>query len=380
MSNQKLNTKEVGKAMRKLGLSQAEIANRLDVSRQAVSRWIKGAAFPRPRKLLEMSRILDLGFRQLVIEDPGIRPVVAFRKHGRSILTPEHVNRAAGMGYMLRNLVKYLQFDTMSKPASLISPKLEYDYVVRAAVEVRKRMQLTSDVVDFTDLIQCFDNLHAVLIPVLWGKKKRHENAIHLYLPDSQTTWIFLNLDTQVVDFKFWMAHELAHVKAPDLTADDAEDFADTFATELLFPHELAEREYDIISQLGNTGAIINELKRCAFQWMVSPVTVYMQINTVAQRSGKGDLGVDIYPAAGSFAKEFRTVSETLFGTDRPTASNYVRIASQVFQTTVFDVLGQYLRDKHKGPGFLQKALNISVIDAKQLYRALVPHVESDLA
>jgi transcriptional regulator with XRE-family HTH domain/Zn-dependent peptidase ImmA (M78 family) len=362
--------------MRKQGLSQAEIASRLEVSRQAVTRWIRGSAFPRPRKLLEMSRILDLAFRQLVVEDPGTRPVVAFRKHGRSILTDEHVNRAAGMGYMLRNLVKYLQFDTLSKPSSLISPRLEFDYVVEVAAEVRKRMHLVSDEVDFTDLIQFFDNLHAVLIPVLWGKKKRHENAIHIYLPDSQTTWIFLNLDTQVVDFKFWMAHELGHVKAPDLDPDDAEEFADAFAAELLFPHELAKREYDVISRLGNTGAIINEVKRCAFEYMVSPATVYKQINSVAQRSGKRDLGINIYPAAGGFAQEFRTVSQTLFGTDTPTASNYVRIASHVFKTKAFDVLGQYLRDKHKGSGFIQKTLSIPVIDAKQLYKALVSHAE----
>ena len=376
MPTQRLNTEEILKAMRERGLSQAAIASRLEVSREAVSKWIKGTSFPRPRILLDMSRLLDLGFSRLVAEDATIRPVVAFRKHGKSTLTNEHLNRAMGMGYMLRNLVEYLPYDTLSKPSSLISPRLEYDYIVMAAGEVRKRMHLTGDVVDFPDLIEFFENLHAILIPVLWGKKKLHENAIHVYLPDSRTTWIYLNLDAQTVDFKFWMAHELGHVKAPDLSPKEAEDFADAFAAEVLFPYQLAEREYDDIARLSDTGEIINRMKRCARQYMVSLVTIYKQINKVAQRSGKGDLGIDIFPAASNFNKEYCTVSETLFGTDTPTASNYIRISSQAFRTKVFEAIGKYIRDKRKGHGFVQKTLNIQVLDSKQIHKALVSDVE----
>ena len=41
---------------------------------------------------------------------------------------------------------------------------------------------------------------------------------------------VLINLDTHAHDFKFWMAHELGHAKAPDLRGDDAENFADMFA------------------------------------------------------------------------------------------------------------------------------------------------------
>jgi transcriptional regulator with XRE-family HTH domain len=372
MLGQTLNTEEVLKAMRDRGLNQASIAAQLDVSRQAVSRWIKGGAFPRPRVLLAISRILDLDFDKLVIEDESVRPVVAFRKHGRSILTSEHSDRAIGMGYMLRNLVDYLPYDTLSKPSSLISPQLDHGYIVKAAAEVRKKMQLTNEVVDFTDLIQFFDDLHAILIPVLWGKKNQHENAIHIYLPDSQTTWIYLNLDTHVVDFKFWMAHELGHVKAPELNVEEAEDFADAFAAELLLPTAIAEREYETTAQLIDVGKIVNKIKSCALRYMVSPVTVNKQLNTVAQRWGRGDLGINIFPAAGNFSKQFNTVSEALFSSNKPTASNYVRISSRAFGTQFFDVLRQFILDKHKGSGFIQKTLNISAIDSKQLYNVLV--------
>jgi hypothetical protein len=46
---------------------------------------------------------------------------------------------------------------------------------------------------------------HAVLVPVLWGAREHHGNALNIYLPDSQTTWVFVNLDSNIVDFKFWM-------------------------------------------------------------------------------------------------------------------------------------------------------------------------------
>ena len=67
-----------------------------------------------------------------------------------------------------------------------------------------------------------------MLIPVLWGARDRHENALHIYLPGSATTWVYLNLDSEVHDFKLWMAHELAHVLAPGLRGDLGEDFADS--------------------------------------------------------------------------------------------------------------------------------------------------------
>jgi hypothetical protein len=117
-------------------------------------------------------------------------------------------------------------------------------------------------------------------------------------------------------------------------------------------------------------------MKRCARQYMVSLVTIYKQINKVAQRSGKGDLGIDIFPAASNFNKEYCTVSETLFGTDTPTASNYIRISSQAFRTKVFEAIGKYIRDKRKGHGFVQKTLNIQVLDSKQIHKALVSDVE----
>ena len=104
----------------------------------------------------------------------------------------------------------------------------------------------------FEHLIGFFNELQAVIIPVLWGNKENHENALHIYLPASMTTWIYLNLDCRIHDFKFWMAHELGHIHAPTLQSEAGEDFADAFAGALLVPHELAELEYEELQNLAD--------------------------------------------------------------------------------------------------------------------------------
>lgn len=48
-------SEKIRELRRKSGLSQEELAEKLDVSRQAVSKWETGAAVPVPEKLVELS-------------------------------------------------------------------------------------------------------------------------------------------------------------------------------------------------------------------------------------------------------------------------------------------------------------------------------------
>jgi len=90
----------------------------------------------------------------------------------------------------------------------------------KVAKRVRERIAVREgEEIRFDHLIGFFNELQAVIIPVLWGNKENHENALHIYLPESMTTWIYLNLDCRMHDFKFWMAHELGHIHAPTLQA-----------------------------------------------------------------------------------------------------------------------------------------------------------------
>jgi Zn-dependent peptidase ImmA (M78 family) len=275
------------------------------------------------------------------------------------------------MGYLLNPLVEYLPFDLLSYPAAFVSPSSDYSYVRRAAAEVRRRMSLSSQVVEFDDIIEFFGEAHAVLIPVMRGNLRQHENALHVYLPDSRTTWVFINLDSKIMDFKFWMAHELAHVKAPEMPLYEAESFADRFAAELLFPVEIARSFVDSINATVEPGIVVTRVQNLAREFAISPVTVLEQLNLALDAKELPPIEVNIHPSTTNFHKSFRDVNEIVFGTERPTPSDYARICTEVFQTPIFDVLARYLRESGKEASYLQRVLNIGALDAKNLHKAL---------
>jgi len=368
-----LNIEMLSRKAESLGFNQSSIAKTLGVSRETVSQWFKQEKYPRPDKLLKLARLLELTFTELVIKLPAPNePVVAFRKKGAHKITPEYVEQARDMGRVLETLVPYLPFDDMAQPATLRKPVVEYEYVHKAAQRIREQIEVKEgDEIHFEKLINFFGKLHAVLIPVHWGHKDKHENALHIHLPESHTTWIYLNLDCKLHDFKFWMAHELGHVLAPQLEGDEGEDFAEAFAGALLIPKDLAVNEYAKLLCLGNVGAQINRIKEIAERLVISPVTVFMEINNYATWSHQPSLNFDIHAAASNFNKSFKPVSDTLFGTREPLAARYVACAKEAFQSPFFEILETYLRTNHKSASFIQSILNIPFIDAQNVYEEL---------
>ena len=52
-----------------LGLSQEELAEKLNVSRQAVAKWESGKSFPASERLLELCRVLEIPAEQLLHQE-----------------------------------------------------------------------------------------------------------------------------------------------------------------------------------------------------------------------------------------------------------------------------------------------------------------------
>lgn len=368
-----LNIETLSRQAETLGHNQSSIAKALGVSRETVSQWIKQEKYPRPDKLLKLARLLELTFSDLVTKIPDLNePVVAFRKKGAHKITPEYVEQAKDMGRILETLVPYLPFDDLAQPATLRKPVNEYEYVHKAAKRIREQIGVQdTDEIHFEKLIDFFGKLHAVLIPVHWGHKDKHENALHIHLPESHTTWIYLNLDCKLHDFKFWMAHELGHVLAPQLEGDAGEDFAEAFAGALLVPRELAEDEYAKLDRISAVGAQVKRIKDIAERLVISPVTVFMEINKFASWSNQPALTFDIHGAAANFNKSFKPVSDLLFGTKEPSAARYVASAKESFNSPFFDVLKKHVKSRHKTASFIQSLLNIPFIDAQNVYEEL---------
>jgi transcriptional regulator with XRE-family HTH domain len=375
--NKQLNLERINRQLERLGLSQAQVSSELGVSREAVSKWLKNKTFPRPEKLLRLARFLRLSFDEIVTRiETTNEPVVAFRKKGSHKISADYIQNAKFTGALLEKLVPSLPFDSFSRPPSLINPRLDYQYIQRVAKGVRLEIgEGDESEIHFQNLITFFNKYHAVIIPVFWGTKHQHENALHIFLPKTMTTWIYLNLDSKIYDFKFWMAHELGHVKSPNLKEDMAEDFADAFAGALLVSKEMAEKEYVHLRRLATVPKQINRLKQVAEVLVVSPITIYYEINKYAKDAKKPKIDLErdreIYKATTNFGKEYPTVSQVLFDNKKPTPSEYISCPKKTFDSPFFEAVTAFLKENKKPAGFIQSVLNLPLADAQLLYEEL---------
>ena len=361
--------------MRRLGLYPAKIAREIGVSRAAVTKWFSGKDFPRPDKLLKLSMLLQLSFRELVVEEEdALAPVVAFRRKARRKTTGLDLDAARQMGSLLRMLAPRLPFDKFSRPPTLKNPVCDYGYLQQVALKMRADAGVPPDSpLQLMSFVNHFKALQAVLIPVPWGHKDWHENALHIYLPDSMTTWIYLNVDSNMLDFNFWMAHELAHAYAPDLGDDAGEDFADAFAQSLLFPEPCTKTAYAAVARARSIGARINRAKEIAKEFAISPTTVAMALEAYACSHDLGSLGLDpaIHAASTNLSKEFPSVAQTFFGPAVPSPKDWIRVTRDVFHSPFFDVLQQHVRETGANAAFIQNILNLSLVDARGLLSEL---------
>lgn len=367
-----LNVDLIKNRLDEVGWSPANLAQKLDLSREIISQWLKNNKFPRPIHLLQLSRKLNLEYNQLVIASKESEPIVAFRKRGNTKTTEKHIEKAKSMGRLLESLVQYLPFDTLSNPPTLRNPSTDYHYIQNVVSEIRTHLRLKKDVLEFNHLINFFSDLHAVIIPVLWGEKQRHDNALHIFLPQSSTTWVFLNLDTKIHDFKFWMAHELGHTKAPSLFADEAEDFADRFAGALLFPRYLAEREYKFLQEMVNPGQKVKHILKIAENLTISPYTILDQIEQYAHFHNLPFVKVNIGGATTNFNKKFKLVSGLLLDSNIPEPLKYIEASKEVFKSPFFDCLKKHLKENHKSASIISDFLDVSLMDSQSIYEELL--------
>ncbi len=362
----------VKQAITQNGLTQKEIASQLDVSSQAVTNWLKGKDFPRPATLLKLSAILKLTFDHLVDTGNANEPIIAFRKKGNAKTTEAHIAKARATGKLLKPLVKYLP-EQQAIRRLITSPSLEYHKLQAAASETRNEVGIGSlAVLEYEELIGQFKSCGAILVPVMWGKKNDHKNAMHIRLPDEDVTFIFINLDTHVEDFKFWMAHELAHVYTPELSGSEkGEDFADAFAGALLFSKENAEISFHKALGL-DAENIINMLLEIADEHLISINTIYEQVNQYAKSIGAKHLPVEakhLHAVRNSTSGPL--LSEALFQPMPPEPSVYIAASERSFQSDFFLALKRMLHEQETAPSYLQQIMDISVHDARALYEEL---------
>lgn len=370
-----IHTESIKTALAARGWSQEQLATAIGESPQVVSHWLQGKHFPRPEKLLKLATTLMLGFDQLVMPDAN-QPIIAFRKKAGSKTTDEHIVKAMAMAALLRPLVDYLP-ERRALHLSLTSPSTDYVPLQNAVAEVRAKLGIGAQaVLGYEHLIKEFKDNDALLVPALWGEKKNHKNALHILLPDKSVTFVYLNLDTHLEDFKFWMAHELAHVYTPELAGtNEGEDFADAFAGALLFPKGCAEAAYAQATQVPD---VLKTLLAHAHAHSISLYTVFREVRNFAQAKGLHPLQLsEVQVHAVRSNQHNGLVSEALFKPVAPNAEALIAITANLFCSGFFVALKTMLVERGTGPGYLQQILDIGLQDATALHRALVGEISS---
>lgn len=368
-----LNLPILSKKLTELGLNQASIARELDISRETVSKWFKSVNQPSAGKLLKLSKLLKLEFEDILILEYLDQPIVDYRKNATAKTSEKDKEFAVGMGNAIERLLPYFQLDITTKPPVLLNPQNDYDYISEVAQKIRTDMKFTNDILMVKDIISIFNKYHSVIIPVLWGVNKRHANALRIYLPDSMTTWIYLNLNTKMYDFKFWMSHELGHVLAFDLKEKEAESFADNFAGALLFPRQQAEDLYNKLINENSKRQQIDMIIEKGKEFVISPLSVYLQIGAYAKHYNKPDINLKhlIYKFNTKFNSYFPTVAMKIFKNEHPKAERYINYVNEKFKPPFFTYLNKYIEDKSPSPVFIQNLLDVSFLDAQNIYHAL---------
>jgi transcriptional regulator with XRE-family HTH domain len=360
-------------SLTRAGLNAAQLAKKLGVSREAVSKWQRGEAFPKPDKLIRLGMILKQPYQALVQESMMVNePQVAYRAKANRKTKLEHVVWAKEAGTRLRSLVPYLPFDRTCPPV-LKAPKVDYDYVQAVCAEVRGQMGVSeNEEIKIQHFIDQFKKLEAVLIPVFWGEQKQHGQALHAYLPDSMTTWVWLDLDTKLYDFKFMMAHELGHAYSPSLTGDEAEDFADLFAQCLLYPHTVTQNTYAAASKAVTLTERWDLVLNVARKRLISPYTVMKALEAYAKHTDVPDVDFGKFgPKLTNFNKSVKTVAELLFDGKKPNPAEYIQICSKELGTPFFDSLHSMTKKEGISPPFLVRTMDLSLMDAKAICQEL---------
>jgi hypothetical protein len=275
---------------------------------------------------------------------------------------------------MLEALVPYLPFDKFETPPALKSPSVDYDYLQSLVAVLRNEMGVSpTGAINISTLARLFSKLQAVIVPVLWGHRKQHENAVHVYLPRTATTWVYLNLDTRLYDLKFWLAHELGHTYTfTTLQGDPGEDFADGFAGALLFPEAAAKPLYDSLSSVRSIHKRIAAVKAVSDALEISMICVAKQLDRLADARGLPRL-IDEAPALYQVTElsKPKLASVQFFGDGEIDIKAVIEASTTIFHTPFFEALQSLLRKSGPNVAFVQGILDCPLVDAKQIVSEL---------
>lgn len=370
-----LNLHAITEAMDRLSMSQSALADGCKVSREAVSNWLSGESRPRPAKLKAIAETLGIEVKGLLLPDLSNVPVVAYRTKKKEPASDSSMAAAVELAAQLRLLVPYAHIPHFS-PARLDSPRVDHDYVYEVTQTIRHKLCLSkNEPISRDQLLNLHRHFGSILVPVRWrGDRTGHENALSVYLPDSQSSWVVFSLNARNDDFNYWLAHELAHCYSLHiLTGDLGEEFAELFAQELLFPTDAATVA---IEEIFSQSEPVVRARYLAEAYNISVVTVIKQTERTAIAAGKkfDSLQTKNFWDEWNASRELvPTVARTLFGSDDIEIGQYVETSETIFKTPIFAAIAKWQHEEQgRSPAFISSVLNVGLEEAVELSHLLM--------
>jgi transcriptional regulator with XRE-family HTH domain len=360
-----------------LGLSQSQLADRCEVTREAASKWLAGESIPRPKKLKALAESLGLDIASISLGNgPLPQPVVAYRTKGRLDATDEATDAAHDLARHLRQLAPFVREKSLYADPVLKFPELDDAYIRKAALQARARIGLNArEPITREHLFALHHAFQSVLVPVFWsGDKDGHENALSVYLPESEMSWVVFNLNARNDDFNYWIAHELGHCYSLHVLRDGAaEKFAERFAQELLFPYDAA---LETLAEIRASSAPLKHAEEHAEARDISVVTVIRQMDRVAESLGQPLTGLEndeFWKDWNANRASVKTAGYALFGSQSLSVKDYVEQCERKFRTPVFEALTKWQHQEGgRSPAFIAATLNIGLEDAIELSHFLM--------
>ena len=180
-----------------------------------------------------------------------------------------------------------------------------------------------------------------------------------IHISEHPISFVYANLEKVVTDFKFWLLHELAHVMTPSLKGQQAEAFADNLAAAILFPIDSAKKTYHELIKIKNKGFVVNRIKDIASKLLISPYTIIKEMKKYAKDSSLLFIEIEMGGAITNFNKEVGLVSEIIFDKKNPDAEKYIEKCKELFMSDFFTSLSDYLNDKKKEAGIVQRLMDL---------------------
>lgn len=270
-SERTVNPARLTEAREAKGLTMAELARVLDISRQAISSFEKGLKNPSPETLTLISRVL--GFPERFFISQAGSPVIEGAVHFRSRSTATKKERVSGRAkgrwvpLVLRECSKYVELPEAILPEIDIPDfeSLEESDIEDIATQVRRFWKLGDGPI--TNLTRLLENNGIVIANLFSGNKV---DAFSFW--DADRPIIITDKTKTAVRIRFSLAHELGHLIMHRSVSDDyledkalfdkVERQADYFAGCFLLPAKTFAREY--------YSPNISALERLKERWMVS--------------------------------------------------------------------------------------------------------------